>query len=71
MGDRAGTTVTAVPGNHSVYVSQPAAVAELIRRASRGRSLLNRLTSRFGPYNLPVDLAKILVDVAHPIALPA
>ncbi|MCW2807883.1 MAG: Pimeloyl-ACP methyl ester carboxylesterase [Marmoricola sp.] len=33
MSERAGSTVTEVRGSHSVYVSQPTAVAELIKRA--------------------------------------
>jgi hypothetical protein len=33
MSERAGSTVVEVPGSHSVYVSQPAAVADLIGRA--------------------------------------
>jgi pimeloyl-ACP methyl ester carboxylesterase len=36
MANRAGSTVTEVPGSHAVYVSQPAAVAALIERAARG-----------------------------------
>jgi pimeloyl-ACP methyl ester carboxylesterase len=36
MAERAGATVTEVPGSHAVYVSQPAAVAALIERAARG-----------------------------------
>src|SRR3984893_719652 len=36
MTNRAGSTVTEVPGSHAVYVSQPAAVAALIERAARG-----------------------------------
>jgi pimeloyl-ACP methyl ester carboxylesterase len=36
MAERAGATVVEVPGSHSVYVSQPAAVAELIKTAARG-----------------------------------
>jgi pimeloyl-ACP methyl ester carboxylesterase len=35
MAERAGSTVAEVPGSHSVYVSQPAAVAELIKWAAR------------------------------------
>jgi pimeloyl-ACP methyl ester carboxylesterase len=35
MAERAGATVVEVPGSHSVYVSQPAAVADLIKRAVR------------------------------------
>ncbi len=35
MADRAGATVAEVRGSHSVYVSQPAAVAELIKKAAR------------------------------------
>src|SRR6202140_2342905 len=36
MSQRAGSTVTEVPGSHAVYVSQPAAVAAFIERAARG-----------------------------------
>jgi pimeloyl-ACP methyl ester carboxylesterase len=36
MAERAGATVTEVAGSHSIYVSQPASVAELIERAARG-----------------------------------
>ena len=36
MSERAGSTVTEVPGSHAVYVSQPAAVAALIERTTRG-----------------------------------
>jgi pimeloyl-ACP methyl ester carboxylesterase len=35
MSQRAGTTVVEVAGSHAVYVSQPAAVAELIARAAK------------------------------------
>jgi hypothetical protein len=34
MSERAGSTVVEVAASHSVYVSQPAAVAALIERAS-------------------------------------
>ena len=34
MSKRAGSTVVEVEGSHSVYVSQPAAVAELIKKAA-------------------------------------
>src|SRR3954447_3789830 len=34
MAERAGATVTEVPGSHSVYVSQPKAVASLIEQAA-------------------------------------
>jgi len=34
MAGRAGATVVEVPGSHSVYVSQPEAVADLIRQAA-------------------------------------
>jgi pimeloyl-ACP methyl ester carboxylesterase len=34
MSQRAGSTVVEVPGSHAVYVSQPEAVAELIRKAA-------------------------------------
>ena len=35
MSQRAGSTVVEVPGSHAVYVSQPEAVAELIRKAAK------------------------------------
>jgi pimeloyl-ACP methyl ester carboxylesterase len=35
MSERAGSTVVEAPGSHSIYVSQPHAVAELIAQASR------------------------------------
>jgi pimeloyl-ACP methyl ester carboxylesterase len=34
MSERIGATVTEVPGSHSIYVSQPAAVAALIKQAA-------------------------------------
>ena len=34
MSERAGSTVVEVAANHSVYVSQPAAVVELIEKAA-------------------------------------
>ena len=34
MSERAGSTVTEVPGSHSIYLSQPAAVAALITQAA-------------------------------------
>jgi len=36
MSERAGSTVTEVPGSHAIYVSQPAAVAALITQAAAG-----------------------------------
>ena len=36
MSERAGSTVVEVAGSHSVYVSQPAAVASLIKEAAKG-----------------------------------
>ena len=46
MSKRAGSTVVEVSGSHSVYVSQPAAVAELIEKAASevtlGRALMSR-----------------------------
>jgi hypothetical protein len=33
MSARAGSTVVEVAGSHSIYVSQPAAVADLVRTA--------------------------------------
>jgi pimeloyl-ACP methyl ester carboxylesterase len=35
MSERAGSTVVEVAGSHSIYISQPAAVAELIKDAAR------------------------------------
>lgn len=35
MSQRAGSSVTEVPGSHAVYVSQPKAVAEIIEKAAR------------------------------------
>jgi pimeloyl-ACP methyl ester carboxylesterase len=34
MSERIGATITEVPGSHSIYVSQPAAVAALIKQAA-------------------------------------
>jgi pimeloyl-ACP methyl ester carboxylesterase len=36
MAERAGATVTEATGSHSIYVSQPQAVADLIRQAASG-----------------------------------
>ena len=36
MSKRAGATVVEVAGSHAIYVSQPAAVADLIVRAAKG-----------------------------------
>ncbi|MET7572373.1 alpha/beta hydrolase [Streptomyces sp. NPDC005492] len=38
MAERAGATVTEAAGSHAVYVSQPAAVADLIKQAAAGRA---------------------------------
>jgi pimeloyl-ACP methyl ester carboxylesterase len=35
MSERAGSTVVEAPGSHSIYVSQPQAVAELVAQAAR------------------------------------
>jgi hypothetical protein len=35
MAKRAGATVVEVKGSHAVYVSQPEAVADLIRKAAK------------------------------------
>ena len=37
MAERAGATVTETGGSHAVYVSKPAEVAELIKRAASGK----------------------------------
>ena len=34
MAERTGATATEVPGSHSVYLSQPKAVASLINKAA-------------------------------------
>jgi pimeloyl-ACP methyl ester carboxylesterase len=36
MSKRAGATVTEVPGSHAIYVSNPEAVADVIRKAAKG-----------------------------------
>ncbi len=36
MAERAGATVTEAPGSHSIYLSQPQAVADVIRQAAAG-----------------------------------
>ncbi|MEY9928037.1 pimeloyl-ACP methyl ester carboxylesterase [Catenulispora sp. GP43] len=36
MAERIGATTVEVPGSHSVYVSRPAATADLIKQAARG-----------------------------------
>ena len=36
MSERAGSTVVEVAGSHAIYVSQPNAVAALIKQASQG-----------------------------------
>jgi pimeloyl-ACP methyl ester carboxylesterase len=38
MSQRAGSTVSEVPGSHAVYVSQPHAVASLIEKAAASLS---------------------------------
>ena len=38
MSARAGSTVEEVAGSHAIYVSQPAAVADLIRSAVRANA---------------------------------
>lgn len=42
MSKRAGSTVVEVKGSHSVYVSQPKAVADLIEQAARNVALVTR-----------------------------
>jgi hypothetical protein len=36
MANRAGATIVEVKGSHSIYVSQPQAVATLIDKAAKG-----------------------------------
>jgi hypothetical protein len=38
MSERAGSTVAEAPGSHAIYVSQPDAVAKLIKQAARAAS---------------------------------
>jgi len=40
MSKRAGSTVVEVKGRHSIYVSQPGAVASLIEKATKGAQLV-------------------------------
>src|SRR5467141_2271773 len=40
MSKRAGSTVVEVKGSHSIYVSQPGAVASLIEKATKGAQLV-------------------------------
>ena len=40
MSKRAGATVVEVAGSHAIYVSQPAAVAELIATAAKGTPVM-------------------------------
>jgi pimeloyl-ACP methyl ester carboxylesterase len=40
MSERAGSTVTEAPGSHSIYVSQPQAVASIIENAAKSVSLV-------------------------------
>ncbi len=42
MSKRAGSTVVEVKGSHSVYVSQPKAVADLVAKAAHGVALTTR-----------------------------
>jgi hypothetical protein len=35
MSERTGSTVIEAPGSHSIYISQPQAVADLIAQATR------------------------------------
>jgi hypothetical protein len=46
MSKRAGATVVEVNGSHSVYVSQPQAVAALIAKAANGVAAATRQSSR-------------------------
>jgi len=45
MSERAGSTVVEVAGSHSVYVSQPNAVAKLIEEAAKATNATNELSS--------------------------
>ena len=48
MSERAGSTVVEVAGSHAIYVSQPAAVAELIETAVNERPRSGSAPSVFG-----------------------
>jgi hypothetical protein len=39
MSKRAGSTVTEAKGSHAIYVSQPAAVADVIKTAAKSLSI--------------------------------
>src|SRR3954451_14798981 len=39
MSERAGSTVVEAPGSHSIYVSQPRATVDLIKRAAQGAAV--------------------------------
>jgi hypothetical protein len=39
MARRAGSVVVEVAGSHAIYVSQPATVAALIKRAAAGKAM--------------------------------
>jgi pimeloyl-ACP methyl ester carboxylesterase len=45
MSERAGSTVIKVPGSHSVYLSQPAAVAALIEQAARSQTTTDQAST--------------------------
>jgi alpha/beta hydrolase family protein len=42
MSKRAGSTVVEAAGSHTVYVSQPRAVADIIAKAANGVALASR-----------------------------
>jgi pimeloyl-ACP methyl ester carboxylesterase len=42
MSKRAGSTVVEVKGSHSIYVSQPRAVADLVEKAAQGAAVATR-----------------------------
>jgi pimeloyl-ACP methyl ester carboxylesterase len=46
MSERAGSTVIEAPGSHSIYVSQPQAVADLIAQAARAAAIETPETAR-------------------------
>ena len=50
MAERAGTTIAETSASHSIYVSQPQATADLIRRAAmRERLLILASRTAYGP----------------------
>ena len=77
MSARAGSTVVEVAGSHAIYVSQPAAVADLIKQAASEASSAARLNERGFFASRPASLqastttAPRLQPVLCPFARPS